>query len=644
MLKGFLKNHAVQRVLFIDDGFDPLEQVEPTEAEQGELWAEIEASGAALTEAVKLGINGPDDLTGDCIAALLERGADDPLGAIAETAPYVVEHRSKANELKFAIEYLSSLEITVCTAGRETWRDKLDGVSIVFLDWRLGPEADKDSAVQQACKTAKEIHSRENKPLIVLMSSDPAVKDEAKAFSEQSGLIPGLFDALPKRWLKDRIGVDLQMAVLGDLLQKGHVVQGFVDAIRQRAIDAITTFINSLQGLTLSDYANLQHFALKHEGHPLGDYLTELLAGVWVDALFQGNLREQLNALDKEDFESLPALVPPSEALLQLYKSAVFDKHVGDFSEHPHRAAEPAPQAAPEPAAPDPAAEGDAGNPAVANWKRLSLSLGDVVLEYDGTTPLRAYVILNPQCDLAESPRHRRKIDDDLSILLAPGLLRPVGAPERTERKDTADTPFFADGETRHRIQWEGKKLISVPYRNFDTWIAEKERRRKARMRLPYALALQRSITSDLSRVGLPVPPPMYEEIDVKVRRASLGTWDGDPVVAKQGRLLMARDADADQVVLTHSFVVRISEMLNDGLAVMKASNKDKDATNAAKIEALVSDPAEWQKLAKPFSLPAKGLKFLGGAVLVCREGDLPSGSFDRKHIVCVSLPDDQGE
>ena len=514
-LEGYLRNRAVKGVLFIDDGFDPLEQVEPTNEEREELWTAIEADLLAQAAAVEKKITGPHDLTGHNVAAILSRAVGDPLRSVAEAASYVVDYRSKTKELQYAIDYLESLGVTVRTAGGETWRDKLDGVSIVFLDWKLGSEANREAAVAQACKTAKEIHEQREKPLIVLISSDPAVETEAKTFSAQSGLIPGLFDAMPKKWLNDRRGVDLQMMIIGEHLQKGHLVQTFVDAVRQRASDAIQAFTGALQGLTLSDYANLQHFALRHEGHPLGDYLTELLAGVWVDALFQGTLRDHLKALDSEDFESLPALMEPSEALVQLYNSAVFDKHVGDFTEHPHRVASPqvkaptAPDATAAPGGEDAAPQ--ARSEATERPKRLSLSLGDLVLEFDGANPRRAYVIMNPQCDLAESPRHKREIADDLSILLAPGLLRPISAPERTERKESADTPFFADGEARHRIQWEGKKLLAVPYCEFADWMAEKQRQRKARMRPAYALALQQSITSELTRVGLPIPPPMYE-------------------------------------------------------------------------------------------------------------------------------------
>lgn len=619
-LKEFLAAHAVERVLFIDDGFEPLEQVEPTQEEQEELWTAIEADPAAFPVASREGLTQPSDLNGGRIAELLVRPEADVLRQLAEQASYVVEHASKTKQILFAIDYLRSLGVTVLTCGREGWLDQLEGVSIVFLDWRLGPEPNHIKAIEEASKVAAQIseETRPNRPMIVLISSDPAVKEAARSFSRHSGLLLGLFDAIPKEWLQDRSGVDLQLTVLAEHLQKGHVVQAFFDAVHSRTTEAIISFIDKIRGLTLSDYANLQNLALKRDGHPLGDYLAELLAGVWVDALFQGQLREQLRALNKENFESLPALTSPSEGLTNLYMASGFDTHVGDFEPHPQAQT---------------LLQGE------ARGERLSIALGDVIVETEGEKPSKAYVIINPQCDLAESPRHQRRIDDDLSVLLVPGVLQPVGTRDRAERKDTADTPFFATDGMKNRIRWEGKKQIAVAYADLPKWLATKSRRRKARMRPMFALALQNAIRSDLSRVGLPAPPPMYQIMDVQIRRAKLGTWVGEPVGVSQGRLLMARDAKEDRIVFTHAFLTSICQAVASGVEALAASTKPKDKENATKIADALADPAELSRLVKPFAVSDGGVSFLGGAVIVCRT--IPKG-LDRKVIICLSVPESE--
>ncbi|UXN67935.1 hypothetical protein N8A98_02455 (plasmid) [Devosia neptuniae] len=627
------------------------------------------------------------------ISDLVERDAEDPLRQLAEGSEYVVSHVSKTVQIRGAIPELEKLGVAVVTSGREGWQDKLEGVNVVFLDWRLGQEGDRDAAIEAAVQTAKAIRSNSGGTMIVLMSSDPTVKSHARDFSERSGLIAGLFDAMPKAWLKDSAGLKLQMVVLGEHLKKGRVVQEFVDAVSGRAVDAIGSFLSSLRNLTLSDYANLQHFALKHDGHPLGDYLNELLAGVWVDALFQGPLRENLRALDREDFESLPSLMEPSGALTSLYNAAVFDLHVGGFAEHPHAAmakakadvvneatgpvaaapvGEPTPAATPPVGGPnlqpplladEPAGSGRSeerqvvesiefkatGHQGVADdlpgtalegnaegKPRLSLSLGDVILETDGVKS-RAYIVINPQCDLAESPLYKRQIDDEHSIFLVPGAIVPLDTAERAARKETADTPFFHVGDVKGRVHWDGKKQLSVPYGEFSAWMDQKARRRAARMRAPYALALQTAVHSDLTRVGLPAPPPLFEPMTIEVYKARMGQWIGDTQTREQGRLLMARASDSDHMTLTQAFLSETIDWIMEGLAALEGSDNGKDVANAAKIRAVLDNPHELQKISKPFKVEDSEVVLLGGAIRVGRT--LPKTGFDRKLMVFLALP-----
>jgi hypothetical protein len=618
-LKTYLADRSVSKVLFIDDGFDPLEQMEPTEDERDQLWTSIADNPKALADAEALGIGNPESLNGEVIAELRKRSEEDPLRRLADGSNYVAEHANKTRPILSAIEYLKSLGVTVATCGENDWERHVEDVSIVFLDWRLGHESDENTAIERAKTVARRIHKDRGSsgPMIVLISSSPSVKDHARAFSHESGLISGLFDAMPKAWLKDSAGVDLQMTVLGEHLQKGHVVQKFVDALNSRTKDAADTFVQKIQNLTLSDFANLQHFALRDDGHPLGDYLAELLAGVWVDALFRGPLRAHLKALDREDFESPPALLEPSEAVNELYNAAMFDTHVGDFERHPQEDMS------------------EAGEPT-----RLALSLGDIVVEQEGETASKIYVVVNPQCDLAESPRSGRRIDDDLSVLLVPGELLPVDGPERKQRKQVADTPYFAVDGVESRIQWNVKKQIAVPYCELPKWLAAKPRKRRARMRSTFALALQMGVRSELGRVGLPVPPPVYKPIEVKIRYARTGQWTGDATPRELGRLLMARDSNSDLVVLTHEFLTELCGIVQKGIEPLAAAGEKGDSESAETIRKALADPAKLRSLARPFQVPSKSEKFLGGAVVVCRESKAPSAGLDRRLMVCLMLPD----
>lgn len=615
-LKQFLAEKSVRKVLFIDDGFDPLHQTEPTEEERNGLWTEIEADATALELATSADLSGPDDLTGEVIAELLEREDSDPLNVLASRSEFVVMYASKTAAIRPVIERLRSFDLIVETAGESDWRNHLEDVSIVFLDWRLGQEGDTGAAIEAASSVAKSIHESRGPslPMIVLISSFDGVKEHARSFSEKSGLVSGLFDAMPKALLAESI--ELQMTILCDYLEKGHVVQSFFDAVNRRTNEAAASFVETIRNLTLSDYANLQHFALKADGHPLGAYLTELLAGVWIDALFQGTLREPLSALDSLDFECLPSLTEPSEAVNRVYNSAMFDTHVGDFQPHPHA---------------DPTAAENA----------VRLTMGDVVVERDAAGKIaQVYVVINPQCDLAESPRSKRRIDDDLSVLLVPGELRPIASEDRGKGKATASTPYFAVGEQEFRVLWFGKKQLAVPYAEFSNWMRQGQRERKARMRTSFALELQTAIRSELTRVGLPVAPPMVAPIEARVYRASDRECSQALKTLRLRRLLMAYDPPADQVVLTREDVTEICRLVKERIEELSTSGSKVPRYVESVAEAL-TDPAQLQALAKPFQVPKKKTEFLGRSVLVCRESKMPS-KFDNHTVLCVILQDQE--
>jgi hypothetical protein len=538
-------------------------------------------------------------------------GGAEPLAGVLRSSAYVVSHESKRQVLAFAIDYLQSLNVDVRTSGRDGWEEKMEGVQIVFLDWRLGAD-DDPGAVETAAVTARRIHEQPQKPLIVLISSNPALPDHSESFRDTSGLIPGLFDTMPKSYLRDQMGVDLHLASLCELVQAGHVVQDFVHQLKASATDSMAAFARAIDRLTLSDYANLQHFALKKDGHPLGDYLTNLFAGLWADTLFQGAVRAHLAQLDAQAFEMLPVVGRPTQALADLYSSAMFDTHVGDFTRHPHAEA-----------------------PAEGAAERLLLTMGDIIVETTEAGSARAYMIASPQCDLAESPRHSRRVQEGQTVVLIPGELVRIDAESRGSRRDLPDSPFFVIDGQPFRVQWDTKALLTVPYSEFAQWLAGANRQRRARMRPLYALALQHSMTADLARVGLPSPPPMYQPMDITFRGYTDGSYDEHGVVTTQGRFVMARGSEEDQLILDREMLNRIKESVVQGMARLEASQNDKDKEAHAKLADRFGAGA-WEELAKPIAMPKTAKKFMGDSVVVCRQGKEPDKA--RNLLACVTV------
>lgn len=609
-LKTILKKKKIGAVLFIDDAFEPLANFEPSPAEAEEIWEAIQQEGGSLELAIAGAVTGPEQISSEFVQAGM--AGPEPLAGVLRNSPYVVTHESKRQVLEFAIKYLQSLEVDVRTSGRDGWEEKMEGVKIVFLDWRLGADNDPD-AVDAAAATARKIHEQPEKPLIVLISSNPALPDQSDSFRDTSGLIPGLFDTMPKGYLRDQMGVDLHLASLCELVQAGHVVQDFVHQLKASATDSMAAFARAIDRLTLSDYANLQHFALKKDGHPLGDYLTNLFSGLWADTLFQGAVRAHLAILDAQAFEMLPAVGRPTAALADLYNSAMFDTHVGGFARHPH--AEP---------------------PAEGATERLLLTMGDVIVETAEIGPARAYMVASPQCDLAESPRHSRRVQEGQTVVLIPGDLVPIDAESRGSRRDLSDTPFFVVDDQRYRIQWDLKALVTVPYVEFDGWLAAANRHRRARMRPLYALALQHSMTADLARVGLPSPPPMYQPTEITFRGYNDGDYDANGMVTTQGRFVMARGSEEDQLILDRDMLNRIKESVVEGLARLEASDNEKDKEAHAKLAKSFGAGA-WEELAKPITIPKTVKKFMGDSVFVCREGKEPDPR-PRNLLACVTV------
>ncbi|RWJ04917.1 MAG: hypothetical protein EOR25_34100 [Mesorhizobium sp.] len=608
-LKALLNAKGITCVLFIDDAFEDLADTEPRSDEQDELWAAILADDKLLIEAGEFGISEPEHLTAKTIASLISTGSAE-VRAVMEAGVYVSSHAEKLSRLTAALEYLGELGLEVRTAGRPDWEGKLDGTHIVFLDWYLGADGDLQ-AIENASKIARKIHESGQKPLIVLISSDPGVKKNSVAFRDKSGLITGLFDAMPKEWLKDHLGLQLQMTALSEVFRKGHVVQGFVENIEKQSVEATKQFNRIITQLTLSDYANLQYFSLKADGHPLGDYLMEMLSGVWSDALFQGDVKKSLSELNREDFTSLPAFVEPSATLAQIYNSAVFDMHVGDFEPHPHTS------------------DGkEAG---------LQLSLGDLIVEETADGPQRAFIVMNPECDLAASPRGNRSIPDERSILLLPGELVAINHPQRTQRKTLPDTPYLVLGENqRFRVHWLITEIQAVAYKDFRTWLGQKTRR--AAMRPLHVLALQQAVHAHLTRVGLPSPPPLYEGLTATINPVFGGQYIEQSITLQQGQYVMARDADQDQITFTSEFVVLLKDQIQRGLEQLGKSTVLKDGAFKTLLETTLADPDELAALLKPFKLGKTSRSFLSESVVVCR-GERPTKEkLSRKNLVYVVL------
>lgn len=517
------------------------------------------------------------------------------------------------------------------------------------------------------------------------MSSLPSVTAHAEEFRRRSRLVAGMFHAVPKHELTDVFSLQMHLQTMAMSLPAGHRVQEFVDALREKVKTVGEEFAERISALTLSDYAYIQSLSLQADGQPLGDYLMWLFGAYFGQLLFGRELRLQREELDGMRFTPLPSQTLPSRQLAEMYHYALFDVDVGPVTAHPRARA-----------ASNGTVTGDVASPHGAEAERQAadagdpmLSLGDIFVPIssapadtegdcteadacpgvsddavgaidDGAESRHPdlMMIINAQCDLSFTPEGSRTIERSRSILLLPGRLHPIWEPIPDRDRDSPRTELFERQGQGYRILWNNKEARSVPYGEFRQWhdgagssIARHER--TARLRLPFALEVQRAFAADLTRVGMPVAPPICQAVDVRVLRAREKRFDSSEELdgAESAFLVLSRHGHKimQQCVLTWPLVQRLRLMLETRLVELEGDLGSGGAGHVSlqqltnQIDSLrraIANHVEWSKLLLPNEAPAENgtREFVGGYVQIVRnktEGDECRTS---KAIAAVSL------
>ena len=110
----------------------------------------------------------------------------------------------------------------------------------------------------------------------------------------------------------------------------------------------------------------------------------------------------------------------------------------------------------------------------------------------------------------------------------------------------------------------------------------------------------------------------------------------GEEVTLQQGKYVMARESDDDQVAFTTDCINTIKELVQKGLTKLGESKKAKDTEFKTAIETSLLEPDEWAKMLRPFKLPKAGVKFFDDAVFICREEKAQESQLSGKTLVCV--------
>ncbi len=501
-----------------------------------------------------------------------------------------------------------------CEVDRYGTEDELTDLTtkLIFIDYYLGPGEDAYKIAQSIARSTYGKYKEESsKPLIILMSSKAISEETVATFRDESGLLGGTFYFIEKRDFSNKDKLHLKLGAWIMALPYSEKIQTFISEI-ETAIETVSKqFIKDIRKLSVDDYAYIQKLSLQDDGHPLGDYMIWLYSAYFGKLLFEApNVHQHQAEIDEMMFDDLPpSQVKPTLQLAEMYKSALFAT-VDDAGAHPR----------------------DAKDSDV-----MYLHLGDLFIK-EGTN--QVWMVINAQCDLAFAPDGLRSAKPDRSIILIPGKLHPLNEKLNQFNRNIPRTELFEYKGSTYRILWNTKNVISLQHKDFKRWKDGEAYKREARLRLPFALEVQRAFASDLTRVGMPVAPPIYQSVMLQLM-----------CVNQEGKVeqLMETDAgaymfytrDSELCVLSEEFVAQLKPRIGEAIEMLKqrieAQKKipgiTEDSLNkhrawAMQLDEISNEYDFFLQLRVPFELPPQNeaVQLKNHPIVVTRKKDLKVG------------------
>ena len=479
---------GITSVVVIDDAYNP-PALDDLGAEIGDFWAGIIREESALAElkALKPGLESEDDIDEELINNLWARTLRE------EQSPLLIpckdllfsRHIVDQSELVDFIGNLYRIGITpICLGISE---DLPDGdLKLFFLDFflesnpaPLNPREVEDAiqtftdgtrenpSIQASIDKAKQILSKFDDAFIILMSSKDGVEKARDSFREHTGLIEGMFDYAPKEQLASERELYLRLGISAVGLPVRHDIQRFVNALEASVKDASREFIARIKSLSFEDYLYIYSLSLRDEAQPLGAYMSWLYKSLLAHLVHNNDevmlAQKKLDNVDMEKY--VPLKKQPSIHLADIYRRSLTEPGIPTAGTH--------------------------------------LRLGDLYVR-EGKDVL---LVINADCDLLYSDNSSsRPFPADLSILLHPGRLKPVE--ESVKAKFKVTNLFFLDGQA-FKIVWDHERVVTKKYGEVSEWLNWEGYSKKARLIAPHALEIQQHFAASLTRVGIPVAPPL---------------------------------------------------------------------------------------------------------------------------------------
>jgi hypothetical protein len=524
-LADVLRANDIVTAVIVDDAFD----VDLVDSITDEDWSTFNAEMKHYPEIEKelIGI-------GLDTAALLKRDKASltelvqKRSALEKAKPFVetflndyLEQRGMVDDLA---RHLRNLNLAVVELGANQPIPQDLTAQIAFVDFYLDdqvlagvdtPAKDTDPS-ENARKKAREIYEL-TRAFVFLMSSRDEVSQEETDFLKRARLLRGYFQFQKKTTLSDDQAFCECLGGIPLTAEFRHTLHDFIDCLDTRAHAITKVFMEEVRGLGLEDYAQLRQLSLNKDGHPFGDYIFRMFGHFMTSLVLEDTIIGTfVNKLDATEFQALlPIRAEPTPTLGKIYLASLTEKLCKPI---------PSVAAVKEPATPVEPAQPSSTSTAVdaAALPLIPLELGDLFVK-DASNPI--YAVMNPACDLALGVSREREPDD--AVLLIPGSLRQLYESYKGERAPTMFTPIYEMGGTLYRVDWDYRRFRSIPHKSVAADLLAMGYRCERRLHLGPALELQQHFASSISRVGLPVPPPMCHSHDALLYcRGVKGEWE----------------------------------------------------------------------------------------------------------------------
>lgn len=585
-----LKTAEVTKVIIIDDAYDPpvLEELDPDAPTA--FIAAVEDDDDCRRRLDEIGVVLGAELTNDHLRVL--HYATGKLGPLEElwaklAGRHVRRKRAEVDALGEILE--KELGLEVLRTGPEKATETQPGVApIIFIDYFMGGDINGPQRAKALVDALLHRHDKSDhpRPFILLMSSRELSPAHIEEFRESTTVLGGMYDFRPKDALIQPQALFLWLASVATSIPNGQKLQTFVRGVEKSLSESRKEFMRIVRGLSLEDYAYIQLLSLQRDGQPLGDYLVWLLSTVLGDFVFgHGDMAVLQRDIDAMRFTTVPpAQSGPSPTLADIYHRAQFLK-VADVAPHPRDAEE--------------------------RREHPYVHLGDLFM-----APLTrdVWTLLTAECDLAFAPDASRPFPDQRAATLIPGELVTLREHNRAGDRTRITSEIFCHEERRYRIKWDPKGVVSFPLGDLRSWLDEKGLERKYRLRMPFALKLQLAYASDLTRVGMPVPPPIPQPMQAQLFWKGRTGEFAELSEAVDGEVFKLVAGEGSHCIITDRLIEKLGPAVEQAVQELEAdvAQVEPRGLAAAKariegIKARVSDVKQLLEIRNVHSLPEVG-------------------------------------